>query len=73
MRRQLPFNMCLHVLRRYMTGKMKETDESDQVCSDWKWCAMVLDRMFLWIVGIANLVIAAIVLYYAFRSRDEEE
>jgi hypothetical protein len=34
---------------RYMAECTKQEEESDKVREDWKFVAMVLDRLFLWI------------------------
>ena len=38
---------------RYMAECTKEEEESDKVREDWKFVAMVLDRLFLWIFSVA--------------------
>ena len=45
--------------------KQKESEQDEKLNNDWKWCAMVLDRLFVWIVGILNLVMSIAVLYSA--------
>ncbi|XP_067933037.1 neuronal acetylcholine receptor subunit alpha-7-like [Watersipora subatra] len=50
---------------RYLTAKEKEKANDDKISSDWKWCAMVLDRLFIWIVGIINVIVAASVILSA--------
>ena len=37
---------------RYMTSRQRQEDEDDTVCNDWKFAAMVLDRLFLWLMVI---------------------
>ena len=38
---------------RYMAECTKQEEESDKVREDWKFVAMVLDRLFLWILSVA--------------------
>ena len=38
---------------RYMAECTKQEEESDKVREDWKFVAMVLDRLFLWIFSVA--------------------
>ena len=38
---------------RYMAECTKQESESDKVREDWKFVAMVLDRLFLWIFSVA--------------------
>ena len=37
----------------YMAQCTKQEEESDKVKEDWKFVAMVLDRLFLWIFSVA--------------------
>ena len=38
---------------RYMAECTKQEEESDKFREDWKFVAMVLDRLFLWIFSVA--------------------
>jgi hypothetical protein len=38
---------------RYIVECTKQEEESDKVREDWKFVAMVLDRLFLWIFSVA--------------------
>lgn len=40
---------------RYIANRQREEDTNDEVANDWKFAAMVLDRLFLWIVVIFTL------------------
>ncbi|GAV00794.1 hypothetical protein RvY_11594-2 [Ramazzottius varieornatus] len=40
---------------RYIANRQRQEDTNDEVANDWKFAAMVLDRLFLWIVVIFTL------------------
>jgi len=62
---------------RYMAECTKQEEESDKVREDWKFVAMVLDRLFLWIfsvavvVGTAGIILQAPSLYDLRPAIDE--
>lgn len=62
---------------RYMAELTKEEEESNKVKEDWKFVAMVLDRLFLWIfsiavvVGTAGIILQAPSLYDLRPAIDE--
>lgn len=41
---------------RYVTNKMREKDETDEVASDWKFGAMVIDRLCLILFSVFTVV-----------------
>ncbi|CAH1797211.1 unnamed protein product [Owenia fusiformis] len=53
----------------YIATHLKEEDENDQIMEDWKYVALVLDRLFLWIfttaciVGTFGIILQAPTLY----------
>jgi len=61
----------------YMAECTKNEQESDKVREDWKFVAMVLDRLFLWIfsvavvVGTAGIILQAPSLYDLRPAIDE--
>jgi len=62
---------------KYMAECTKQEEESDKVREDWKFVAMVLDRLFLWIfsvavvVGTAGIILQAPSLYDLRPAIDE--
>lgn len=50
---------------RFMTERMKAQDEDDQVTSDWKFAATVLDRFLLWFFSIATILVSVATLLSA--------
>ncbi|CAH1785823.1 unnamed protein product [Owenia fusiformis] len=54
---------------RFIAAHLKEEDENDQIMEDWKYVALVLDRLFLWIftsaciVGTFGIILQAPTLY----------
>lgn len=51
-------NELLLILKevKKMTSKLKKDDEESDIRSDWKFAAMVIDRLCLWIFTILTLV-----------------
>ena len=41
---------------RYLTGKMRQETHTQRICSEWKFAAMVVDRLCLWLFSIVTLV-----------------
>jgi len=41
---------------RYLTGKMRQEADTQKVCSEWKFAAMVIDRLCLWLFSIFTVV-----------------
>merc|ERR1711910_23865 len=62
---------------KYMAELTREEEESNKVKEDWKFVAMVLDRLFLWIfsiaviVGTAGIILQAPSLYDLRPAIDE--
>ena len=48
---------------RYITRKMKDDAKSSKETNDWKWAAMVIDRLCLW-VFTAYLTIGTLVIFF---------
>jgi len=48
-----------------LTNKKREKSADEQTVADWKWCAMVIDRLFIWLVAILNIIVALSVLLSA--------
>jgi len=49
---------------RFITRKIKDNNESDEVTGDWKFAAMVIDRLFFWIFSVA-FVITTIGIFFS--------
>jgi len=50
---------------RYIAECTKREEDSNKVKEDWKYVAMVLDRLFLWIFTVAVLVGSAGIILQA--------
>ncbi|XP_067934663.1 neuronal acetylcholine receptor subunit alpha-7-like [Watersipora subatra] len=50
---------------KFITEKMKSQDEDDQVTSDWKFAAAVVDRFLLWFFAIATALASVCILLAA--------
>ena len=63
---------------RYIAQCTKREEDSNKVKEDWKYVAMVLDRLFLWIftvavlVGSAGIILQAPALYDTRAAIDRE-
>ena len=59
---------------RVITTKIREDGEADEETNDWKWAAMVIDRLCFWVFS-AYLVIATIAVFikapHIFGDNDE--
>lgn len=49
-------NIVFVLYNRYVAEHLKEEDEAANVREDWKYVALVLDRLFLWIFTTACVV-----------------
>ncbi|CAL4166256.1 unnamed protein product, partial [Meganyctiphanes norvegica] len=58
---------------RYIAEDMRKEEESTRVKEDWKYVAMVLDRLFLWIFTLAVLVGTAGIILQAPTLYDERD
>merc|ERR1711930_31241 len=58
---------------RYIAETTKREEESCKVKEDWKYVAMVMDRLFLWIFTIAVLVGSAGIILQAPALYDTRE
>ncbi|XP_017761053.1 PREDICTED: acetylcholine receptor subunit alpha-type acr-16-like, partial [Eufriesea mexicana] len=47
---------------RFITERMRKADESDQVISDWKFAAMVVDRLCLFIFTLFTVLATIVIL-----------
>ncbi|KAJ8667416.1 hypothetical protein QAD02_009079 [Eretmocerus hayati] len=50
---------------QFITGQMKKSDMESEVISDWKFAAMVVDRLCLWTFTIFTIVATVFVLFSA--------
>jgi len=50
---------------RYLTGRMRHEADTQKVCSDWKFAAMVIDRLCLWLFSIFTVVSSGTILLSA--------
>lgn len=80
---EFPSNSCPELYRaldgvRYIAECTKREEDSNKVKEDWKYVAMVLDRLFLWIftvavlVGSAGIILQAPALYDTRAAIDRE-
>ncbi|XP_023320277.1 acetylcholine receptor subunit alpha-like [Eurytemora carolleeae] len=76
-------NLCPELLRavegvKYIADVTRRDEESNKVKEDWKYVAMVLDRLFLWIftiavlVGTAGIILQAPTLYDTRPAIDQK-
>ncbi|XP_018302230.1 nicotinic acetylcholine receptor alpha3 subunit [Mycetomoellerius zeteki] len=56
---------------RYIAEHTKKEEESNRVKEDWKFVAMVLDRLFLWIFGLAVFIGSAGIILQAPTLYDD--
>ena len=47
---------------RFITDRMKEADENDAVINDWKFAAMVVDRLCLYIFTLFTVLATVVIL-----------
>ena len=50
---------------RYMTEKMRKDNDFQEQCNDWKFAAMVIDRLCLWVFTIFTIVSTFAILFSA--------
>ena len=50
---------------RFLTEKMKKDEEFDEQCNDWKFAAMVIDRLCLWMFTMFTIVSTFAILFSA--------
>ncbi|CAG9815687.1 unnamed protein product [Phaedon cochleariae] len=81
LREPLPWHRCPEVHKaidgvRFIADHTRREEDSTKVKEDWKYVAMVLDRLFLWIftlavlVGTAGIILQAPTLYDDRRPID---
>ena len=49
---------------RFITHKMKENDEKEEETNDWKFAAMVIDRLCFWIFTL-YLVVTTLAIFFS--------
>jgi len=59
----LLFDILVEV--QYLTGRLSKEVETQQVCNDWKFAAMVIDRMCLWLFSIFTVISTGAILFSA--------
>ena len=47
---------------RYLTGRMRQNAETQKVCSEWKFAAMVVDRLCLWLFSVFSVFCTGTIL-----------
>ena len=50
---------------RFLTEKMKKDEEFEDHCNDWKFAAMVIDRLCLWMFTMFTIVSTFAILFSA--------
>lgn len=50
---------------KYLTARLNRDIQTQQACSDWKFAAMVIDRLCLWIFSICTAVSTGVILLSA--------
>lgn len=50
---------------RFLSAKKREEDEFQEVCNDWKYAAIVIDRLCLWMFTIFTIVSTFAILFSA--------
>ena len=50
---------------RYLTGRMRQDADTQKVCSEWRFAAMVVDRLCLWLFSIFTVVSSGAILLSA--------
>ena len=62
-------NELLSILNelRFITHKIKEDNEATEETNDWKFAAMVLDRLSFWIFSV-YLVVATIAIFFSVSA-----
>lgn len=65
-----PLNIVLTDVK-FISDHLKEEDDFASVVEDWKFAAMVLDRMFFWVFTTASLIGSSAILLQAPTIYDE--
>ena len=50
---------------RFLTSKIKSDEEFEEQCNDWKFAALVIDRLCLWAFLVFTLVSTCAILFSA--------
>ncbi len=50
---------------RYLTNKLKKDEEFEELCNDWKFAALVIDRLCLWMFLVFTIVSTFAILFSA--------
>ena len=49
---------------RYITHKIKEDNEANEETNDWKFAAMVIDRLCIWVFSV-YMVVATVAIFFS--------
>ena len=49
---------------RFITHKIKEDNESNEETNDWKFAAMVIDRLCIWVFSV-GMAVATIAIFFS--------
>ncbi|XP_043211956.1 acetylcholine receptor subunit beta-like 2 [Amphibalanus amphitrite] len=58
---------------RYIARHIKNEDDTNEIAQDWKYMAMVLDRLFLWLFMVACVLGAVAIIFQAPSLYDKRE
>ncbi len=50
---------------RFITHKIKEDNETEEEVNDWKFAAMVIDRLCIWVFSIYMIVTTLAIFFSA--------
>ncbi len=50
---------------KYLTNKLKKDEEFEELCNDWKFAALVIDRLCLWMFLVFTIVSTFAILFSA--------
>jgi len=73
-----PGHLCPEIYKAldgilFIAEQKKSQEESNKIIEDWKYVAMVMDRLFLWIFTVAVLVGTAGIILQAPTLYDDRE
>lgn len=58
---------------QFIARHIKQEDDTNEIVQDWKYMAMVLDRLFLWIFTLACVLGAVVIIFQAPSLYDTRE
>ncbi|XP_037080834.1 acetylcholine receptor subunit beta-like 2 isoform X2 [Pollicipes pollicipes] len=58
---------------QFIARHIKEEDKTNEIIQDWKYVAMVLDRLFLWLFTLACVLGAVAIIFQAPSLYDTRE